>query len=246
MIDGRTVHRLFKLPVPVLENSTCNVPPTSEHAELLRGIDLIIVDEASMIPTHALHAMDRCLRDIMQDDEPFGGKTILMGGDFRQVLPVVPRVPPAVIIGTCLKRSPLWPLFEQHRLTRNMRTLHGEDEFAAWLLQLGNRELNDTTVQPETIEILPECVCDDDLIDEVFSTSHSYLQDRVILSPKNDHCLQVNERVLGTLPGEVRTYISADSVKCDNKDERLNYPMEFLNSLTPSGMPPHQLRSMQW
>ena len=194
MIDGRTVHRLFKLPVPVLENSTCNVPPTSEHAELLRGIDLIIVDEASMIPTHALHAMDRCLRDIMQDDEPFGGKTILLGGDFRQVLPVVPRVPPAV-----------------------------------------------TTVQPETIEILPECVCDDDLIDEVFSTSHSYLQDRVILSPKNEHCLHVNERVLGTLPGEVRTYISADSVKCDNEDERLNYPMEFLNSLTPSGMPPHWL-----
>lgn len=168
MIDGCTVHGLFKLPVPVVENSTCKVPPTSEHAELLRAIDLIIVDEASMIPTHS--------------------------------------------------------------------------EFAAWLLQLGNGELNDTSVQPETIEIPPECVCDGDLIDEVFSTSdHSNLQDRVILSPKNEHCLQVNERVLGTLPGEVRTYISADSVKCDNEEERQNYPTEFLNSLTPSGMPPHRL-----
>ncbi len=68
MTEGRTVHGLFKLPVPVLENSTCNVPSRSEHDMYLRGIDLIIIDETSMIPTHALHAIDRCLRDIMQDD----------------------------------------------------------------------------------------------------------------------------------------------------------------------------------
>lgn len=131
MIVGHTVHGLFKLPVPVLENSTCQL-------QSMLNINLIIImDEASMIPTHALHAMDRCLRDIMQNNQPFGGKTILLGGDFRQVLPVVPRVPPAVIIDTCLKRSPMWPclkrslmwpclkhspmwpLFEQHRLTCN-------------------------------------------------------------------------------------------------------------------------------
>jgi hypothetical protein len=47
---------------------------------------LIIIDEASIIPTPALHAMDRCMQDAMQDDGPFGGKSILLGGDFRQVL----------------------------------------------------------------------------------------------------------------------------------------------------------------
>ncbi len=52
--------------------------------------------------------------------------------------------------------------------------------------------------------------------------------------------LLLNERVLDTLPREVRTYISTDSVKCDNEEERQNYPTEFLNSLTPSGMPPHR------
>jgi hypothetical protein len=43
------------------------------------------------------------------------------------------------------------------------------------------------------------------------------------------------------LPGEARTYLSADSVKCNSDEERQNYPTEFLNSLTPSGMPPHRL-----
>ena len=138
MICRRTVHSLFKLPIPVLENSTCNVSPTSHHAELLRVVDLFVVDEASMIPSHALHAMNRYLQDITQDERPLGVKTVLLGGDFHQVLPVVPQVPPAVIIDTCLKHSPLWPLFKQHKLTRNMRTLPGEDEFAAWLLQVGN------------------------------------------------------------------------------------------------------------
>ena len=33
--------------------------------------------------------MDRSLRDIMGCDEPFGGKVVVFGGDFRQILPVV-------------------------------------------------------------------------------------------------------------------------------------------------------------
>ena len=51
----------------------------------------------------------------------------------------------------------------------------------------------------------------------------------------------MSEEVMQTLPGERVTYLSADSVKCDIADEADNYPMEFINSLTPSGMPPHRL-----
>ena len=62
-----------------------------------------------------------------------------------------------------------------------------------------------------------------------------------MLSPKNDNCLAMNEEVMQTFAGETVTYPSADSVKCDNVEEVENYPMEFINSLTPSGMPPHDL-----
>ena len=57
----------------------------------------------------------------------------------------------------------------------------------------------------------------------------------------DEHCWEINEKVLETVPGGTRTFLSADSVKCDDEEERQNYTVEFLNSLTPSGMPPHRL-----
>lgn len=42
-----------------------------------------------MIPKKALEIIDRTLRDVMDNDLPFGGKTFILGGDFKQVLPVV-------------------------------------------------------------------------------------------------------------------------------------------------------------
>ena len=57
LTEGRTVHSLYKLPVPVVDTSSCNVSPTSEHANFLRNQNMFIIDEASMIPTHALNEM---------------------------------------------------------------------------------------------------------------------------------------------------------------------------------------------
>lgn len=169
---------------------------------------------------------------------------MLLGGDFRQVLPVTPRVPPAVVIETSLKKSPLWSLFQQHHLIQNMRTRRGEQEFSAWLLQLGSGTLS-ADMEPrltDVIEIPPSCCATTSLIEEIYAgISPDEMHNSVILSPKNEDCLHINEQVLNMLPGESRTYLSADSVKCDSEEERQNYPIEFLNSLTPSGMPPHVL-----
>ena len=45
---------------------------------------MFVIDEASMVPLHALAAIDRMLRDITSTDVPFGGKIFLMGGDFAR------------------------------------------------------------------------------------------------------------------------------------------------------------------
>ena len=64
---------------------------------------------------------------------------------------------------------------------------------------------------------------------------------RVILTPTNAEALALNEQILQLLPGEAVTYTSVDSIMFDDKEETQMYPLEFLNSLTPIGMPPHKL-----
>ena len=80
---GMTVHKLFRLPVPILDTSSCNISPTSTYAAELRRIDLFLLDEASMIPIHAFHAIDKLLKDICRSDLPMGGKVVLLSGDFK-------------------------------------------------------------------------------------------------------------------------------------------------------------------
>ena len=48
--------------------------------------------------------------------------------------------------------------------------------------------------------------------------------------------------MLECLLGEVKIYLSADQIDINDLNERNNFPVEFLNSLTPSGMPPHCLK----
>lgn len=66
---------------------------------------------------------------------PFGCK-IIVGGDFRQLLPVVPGASRAEILANCVTASPLWRLFERITLEDNMRA-QGDAAFIRWLLQVG-------------------------------------------------------------------------------------------------------------
>jgi len=62
LIDGgRTLHNVFKLPVPLLETSVPNIDSQSAHAAWLRQCELIIIDEASMVPAVALSSTDCCV-----------------------------------------------------------------------------------------------------------------------------------------------------------------------------------------
>jgi PIF1 helicase. len=51
----------------------------------------------------------------------------------------------------------------------------------------------------------------------------------------------INTDILNQIPGEETKYHSYDKIICDNGNDINNYPVEFLNSLTISGLPPHKL-----
>ena len=89
---GRTIHSTFKVPVSYSDGSSCSIAPNSQVGQEMKGIDLFILDEASMISRLVLEVIDRCLRDLTGlHNIPFCSKTFVLGGDFRQMLPIVPR-----------------------------------------------------------------------------------------------------------------------------------------------------------
>ena len=80
---GRTTHSWFKIPLDPDAASICSVSKQSELADLLKLSKAILWDEAPMANRYAFEALDRTLRDIMEVNLPFGGKVMILGGDFR-------------------------------------------------------------------------------------------------------------------------------------------------------------------
>ena len=57
----------------------------------------------------------------MDDDGPFGGKTLIPAGDFGQHLPVVKGASKSDTVRNCINQSPLWKFFRIMQLSVNMR-----------------------------------------------------------------------------------------------------------------------------
>ena len=181
---------------------------------------------------------------------PFSGKTVVFGGDFRQVLPVVRKGSRAQIVDASMRRSYLWDWMRHLKLVRNMRT-QSDPWFADYLLRIGGgtEEVNgDGDVR------LPDDICVpytgdgkdlDRLIECIFPklnenmASKDYITSRAILSTRNERVDMINMKMISSFQGDEMVYHSFDSAIDDPHNY---YPSEFLNTLTPNGLPPHVLK----
>lgn len=252
LIGGRTLHNVFKLPIPVLENSVPNISPNSAQGRFINSASLILIDEISMCPLLILKAIDRLLRDLCTDvqnkNKLFAGKTMLLCGDFRQILPVVPHGSRAVLIENCVISWNEFNTFHHVTLNQNMRALPNEIEFVEFLKLLGNGEARKFSQFGDDVIEIPQNLIGNvaNIIDDVFGNiEQTILTDSmvnsVILAPTNEDCAMINSDVLNRMLGQFRTYSSYDKIICDDEREINNYPVEFLNSLNVSGLPPHKL-----
>ncbi|AQK86929.1 hypothetical protein ZEAMMB73_Zm00001d038566 [Zea mays] len=248
---GRTAHSRFKIPLTIDDGVVCSFTKQSGTAKLLQKASLIIWDEASMTKRQAIEALDNSMRDIMGRSRlPFGGKTVVFGVDFRQVLPVVRKGSRAQIVAASLRSSYLWESMCHLKLFQNMRA-QSDPWFVEYLLRVGGgteEANNDGDVR------LPDEVCVpytgndrdlDRLIDDIYPnlnenmSNTSYITSRAILSTRNDWVDMINMRMIDRFQGEQMMYHSFDTAVDDPNNY---YPSEFLNTLTPNGLPPHVLK----
>jgi len=97
---GATIHSFFQLPLcPYLPDvkelvTEYQMPERlrslrKERVKIIRTLDLLIIDEISMVRADILDAVDMTLRRYRSSDAPFGGVQLLMIGDAQQLSPVV-------------------------------------------------------------------------------------------------------------------------------------------------------------
>ena len=201
---------------------------------------------------YVFEALDRTLRDVRQCEEPFGGLTVLFAGDWRQILPVVRHGARPQIVNATLKSSFLWQYVTKLELKTNMRVALSNDsaEFADYLISVGDgheevqRDMGEFSIRiPNDISVDSK----EELIDFVFEelpqfyNDEAWLSSRAIICPTNEAVDNINDAVTNLFPGQPRTYLSSDSVL----ESEHQYPLEFINNLCPSGMPPHKLQLKQ-
>ncbi|CAB5217445.1 unnamed protein product [Rhizophagus irregularis] len=182
---------------------------------------------ALLLPDMPFEAVDRTLKDFMKaidpllEEKPFGGKGYS-----------------------------IWRLICVYFVQKINLMLLNKKEFAEWLLKVGEgriptiRGLENNIIRLPNDIILPSQNIND-LINFIYSnfTTHfnpQYLVERAILTPKNVDVNNVNTIIMDQFPGEAVEYYSADIIEEQTNPEH-QYPIEFLNSLTIGGLPPHKL-----
>ncbi|XP_010677954.1 uncharacterized protein LOC104893537 [Beta vulgaris subsp. vulgaris] len=234
---SRTANSRFKIPLDIDENKNPQIPR------------LIIWDEASMAKQQTIEYLERTLRDICSNDLLCGGKVIVFGGDFRQVLPVIPKSTLQEAINASFVMSPLWTILEKIHLKQNMRPLH-DPAFREFLLRLGEGvppyENRRYISMPKSFMIFyhNETLSVDQLIDAIYpdintmNTRTLSTATKVILTPTNEDAEIINSNLVHRQPGEEYEYRSFDEAIGNPTDD---YPIDFLISLLPNGFPTHHL-----
>ncbi len=121
--SGQTAHSACKLPVDLAEQETptCNISRGSSKAKLLEECRLIIWDEATMSHKGAFEALDKTLQDLRHNSCIMGGVTVLLSGDFGQILlPLIPKGTRADEVNACIKSSYLWKDIKYYSLRSNV------------------------------------------------------------------------------------------------------------------------------
>ena len=262
---GWTFHSRFKAPLKTDNSTVFDIKKQSNLAQLIVKCKVVVWDEAAMNHRYLMEALDRTFKDIMGNNYPFGGKIMVLAGDFRQLPTVIKHGSRAQTVAASLKNSYLWRHFRLFELQENMRVINcgGEQAMAQrydeWLIQLGDGNI--PTINDEGYIELPSDMVSCSTIDEanivasvkketefVFGNLKEkckednwaeFVSKRAILAPKNSDVNVMNSICIDQLPVEAIVLASADTtVELDDVNQ---YPVEYLNTLNHASIPPHKL-----
>jgi tetratricopeptide (TPR) repeat protein len=206
-VGGSTLHSFFKLPFfPLLPNdsrfSSRNIKSTlkysKEKTRILHEVELIIIDEISMVRADIIDFIDKVLRIYTRNwGEPFGGKQLLLVGDVYQLEPVVKEDDRRLL-------TPFYSnffffnakVFSQMQLVSiELRKVYRQKDmdFVSILDKIRNNTAGKTELQQLNTRVMAQ-------------NGHADGQLAITLATKRDTVDFINEQQLAKLPGEIVTF----------------------------------------
>jgi len=221
-VGGTTIHRLLSLPVEhgkPADYARLHQEQLTMIRGTLKNLKLLIIDELSMVSSLTLLYIHLRLTEIMSNNEPFGGISIVCFADFLQLPPVKGNQPfePVTLreakqrLGS-VSSLPLWQVFEYDELTINVRQ-HGDKVYANLLSNIRLGHIDDeeykllntrriSTNHPASTE---------DIIRTYYDLTAKQLSP-VILLPRTDQCDKINTALLAQLDSEIVDLMAADTL----------------------------------
>lgn len=183
----------------------------STRGALIRETKLYVVDEATMCNRAVLACVEETCRRATSSVAPFGGKSFILLGDFRQTCPVIRKGNRAQVVDASIRSSPLWRLFKIFHLTLPIRNA-ADPEYADFVDRIGDGAGPDIDLRILDIRTEPA-----DLIEFVFPdnilSDPAACTKRAILAPTNRQVDRYNTTIMHRVPGETQTFYAADSIR---------------------------------
>ncbi len=221
--NGVTIHSFFQLPfAPYVPNSIFKTEGifrvSKEKQRILRTLDLLVIDEISMVRADLLDSVDMVLRRYRDRSKPFGGVQLLLIGDLQQLPPVV-RDEEWTLLGKYYD-SPYFfsslALKQTGYITIELKHVYRQNdlEFLSLLNKIRDNKADQDTFNRLNNRYIPNFVPPSDT-DYIRLVTHNY------------QAQSINEGKLAELPGVSRQYKASITGEFPEQ----SYPTEFVLEL---------------
>ena len=200
---GVTIHSFFQLSLaPFVPETTCNSSQThyrfsKEKRNIIRSMDLLVIDEISMVRADLLDAIDSALRRYRDREKPFGGVQLLMIGDLQQLAPVV--------------KENEWEMLKNYYETPYFFASRALRETVYMTIELKTVYRQSDTFFLSLLNKIRENQADDEVLNELNRRYQPGFRPRkeegyIRLTTHNYQAQKVNDNELASLPGQTYSF----------------------------------------
>ena len=210
-ISGETIHSFFGFPPNITPDKARSFAKRSKKKKLYEALDILVIDEISMVRADLLDSVDSYLRTVRGKRIPFGGVRLIMVGDLHQLPPVV----------TSLEHDALYSLydspyfFSSQSFQKLFQSLFDQLAFLELttiyrqtdpkFISILNRLRYKQTTDEDLEQLNRQVVFDEDLSEHVLLTSINQIAD------------QINEKHLGEILGTPHAFHATLTGKFSDK-----------------------------